>query len=151
MKGNYKHGGRHTRLYTIWRHMKSRCTNPNDKKYYRYGARGIKVCQEWLDFVAFREWALANGYDDKLTIDRIDNDGNYEPSNCKWSTAKEQANNRGYRVDTTVLTWNGETHSLSEWSAILDIKYNTLLERKRKGWELPELFAPVHHRRGKHA
>lgn len=143
MRGNYRHGGTHTRLYGIWKHMRSRCSNPTDPKYYRYGGRGVTICSEWDDFSRFREWALSNGYTDTLTIDRIDNDGNYEPSNCRWSTSKEQANNRGIRSDTTVLTWNGETHSLMEWSKILGIKYKTLFERKRRGWTVPKLFEEV--------
>ena len=88
------HGGRNTRIYEIWTGMRKRCTNPNDHAFHNYGGRGISVCPEWADFAVFREWANANGYSDKLSIDRVNNDGNYEPSNCKWSTAKEQANNR---------------------------------------------------------
>lgn len=143
MKGNYHHGGRKSRLYDIWRHMKSRCYNPNDQKYHRYGQRGITVCLEWLEFPKFREWAESNGYRDDLTIDRIDNDGNYEPGNCRWATAEQQANNRATRVDARLITWNGETHSLMEWSKITGIKYKTLSERYRRGWNVPRLFEEV--------
>ena len=95
MSGNYKHGMRHTRLYNIWRSMNQRCNNPNTINFKRYGGRGITVCDEWKDdFQAFYDWAMANGYSDELTIDRLDPNGNYEPSNCRWATWEQQANNK---------------------------------------------------------
>lgn len=92
-----KHGGRYSRLYEIWHSMKSRCNNKCHKFYKYYGGKGIKVCSEWENsFVLFREWAFGHGYDDSLTIDRIDSSGNYEPGNCQWITAKENTRKADY-------------------------------------------------------
>ena len=98
LKASTTHGGTHTRLYRIWNGMRSRTTNPKTSFFYCYGGRGISVCEEWKNsFELFREWALSHGYQDNLSIDRINNDGNYEPCNCRWATASEQQLNKRKR------------------------------------------------------
>ncbi len=109
-----RHGGTHTRLHKTWIGMNRRCYDKTDNSYKYYGARGIVVCEEWRNsFIKFREWALANGYSDNLTIDRKDNDGNYEPSNCRWVTIKEQ--NRNTR-NNRVMEAFGERKCLADWA-----------------------------------
>ena len=124
---NIKHGMCNTRLYCIWKGIKQRCFDTKFKEYKYYGGRGIKVCNEWrTDFMAFYNWAMANGYKDALTIDRINVNGNYEPSNCRWICQKEQQNNRR---NNRLITYNGETHTISEWAEIKNINANTLWQR----------------------
>lgn len=129
------HHKRNTRIYNTWAGVKSRCFNPNDKRSYKnYGGRGITMCDEWKnDFTAFYNWAMANGYKEGLTIERIDVNGNYEPSNCKWITLKEQERNRR---DTIYLIRNGEKDSLANWADRLDMSYDLLYSRykKRTSW-----------------
>ena len=130
-KAHTTHGGSKTRLFRIWQYMRKRCTNKNAINYERYGGRGITVCPEWQnDFAAFRDWAMANGYRDDLTIDRKDNNGPYSPENCKWSTVKEQGNNRR---STHLITYNGETHSIKGWSEKTGIAESTLWNRIHAG------------------
>lgn len=125
-KGNYIHGLSRDRLYGVWSTMKSRCSNPKNRKFYRYGGRGITVCEEWQTFEPFYEWAMANGYSDNLSIDRIDNNGNYCPENCRWATNQEQANNTS---KTIKIEFNGETKTLSEWADSIGINRECLWKR----------------------
>lgn len=121
------HGKRHTRIYSIWLNMKTRCYNKNNNYYEYYGRRGIKICNEWRDsFQAFYDWAMENGYQDGLTIDRVDTNSNYEPSNCRWTDRKQQSRNRRNNKKYTI---NGETHCLSEWCEILNLNYKKVKGR----------------------
>lgn len=121
------------RLYSIWAHMIDRCENPNSSGFEDYGGRGIEVCDEWHDYAVFKAWALNNGYSDTLSIDRIEVNGNYEPGNCRWANSEQQANNtRRNRM----LTLNGETHTMAEWSRILSIPYNRINARIHRGWSV---------------
>lgn len=133
---NRRHGKCYSRLNRIYRKMKQRCFNINNPRYSDYGGRGITVCEEWLGengFENFYEWSMNNGYQDDLSIDRLDNDGNYEPDNCRWTTVKEQVRNTRRNI---FITANGETHTLAEWSEITGIRYTKLLARIRKlKWE----------------
>lgn len=131
-RDNAVHGGCGTRLYGIWIDMRSRCNYEKSINWHLYGGRGIKVCEEWQnDFSVFREWALENGYADGLQLDRIDNDGNYEPSNCKWSTRSEQGNNRR---TCKYITIGNETKTISEWCDITGVDRMTAYSRIRRGW-----------------
>ena len=114
--------------------MRSRCYNSNNPDFKHYGGRGIKICEEWYgSYSCFRDWSLSNGYSENLTIDRIDVNGNYEPSNCRWSTRKEQSlNTRSNRY----IEYNGETKTLSEWSKIFGLYHKTISYRLNHGWSV---------------
>lgn len=131
MAGNYKHGMSGTRLHHIWKTMKQRCNDANCKSYKNYGSKGITVCEEWNDFAEFANWSFENGYSDKLTLDRIDPCGKYEPSNCRWVSYKIQENNR---TNNRHIELNGVSHTLAEWSDITGIKFATIHARLKSGW-----------------
>lgn len=115
-----------SRLYGIWLNMRTRCKNQNSESYNLYGGRGITVCAEWDNYLAFKKWAMENGYEDGLSIDRIDVNGNYEPNNCRWATQKEQCRNKR---DNHFLTFNGETKTIAEWAEITGFNYHTIKQR----------------------
>lgn len=126
--------GKKSRLYHIWEDMKSRCNNPNNKRYKDYGGRGIVVCEFWAsNYFNFHQWAYLHGYSDELTIDRLNTDGNYEPGNCKWSTPKMQGNNRRTCV---LITYNGETRTQTEWAEIIGAGVHLIKQRLKRGWTI---------------
>lgn len=140
------HGKSDTKLYTTWVCMRSRCNYKRNKEYKDYGGRGIKVCKEWDEsFDNFCAWAMENGYKEGLSIDRIDVNGNYEPSNCKWATRYEQDRNKRNNV---MITYNGETKILRDWEKYLGMSKGTLRQRiKKHGWSIEKAFTtPVKNR-----
>lgn len=134
------HGKTRTRLYKIYAKMKERCYDPNYPQRELYGGRGIKICDEWLkDFINFYNWSMENGYADNLSIDRIDPNKDYEPSNCRWADTYQQANNKRNNIQ---LTYNGETLTLPQWARKLGLPYSTLADRLRKGKSVEEILYP---------
>lgn len=127
---NTKHNLVNTKLYNVWTDIRQRCLNIKNPNYKNYGGRGITICKSWaIDFKNFYDWALANGYKEGLTIDRIDVNGNYEPSNCRWATMKEQSRNKRNNV---FLTFNGETHCVADWIEKLNISKTTFNYRRKR-------------------
>ena len=111
-KNKKLHGKSNTRLFRIWSHIKDRCDNPNNDAYKNYCKIGVTICNEWKnDFMSFYNWAMSNGYKDNLTIDRIENNGNYQPNNCRWITIKQQHRNTRRNI---FLNYNGENRCVSE-------------------------------------
>lgn len=136
---HYKHGRTPKRLYNIWNGMRQRCEDRNHHKFRIYGGRGISVCDEWSGengFIAFREWALTHGYSENLSIDRIDVNGNYEPQNCRWATAKEQALNTRFNKYYDGL---GTSKRASEWAEYFGINRTTFYRRLRRGLTIDDM------------
>lgn len=119
-----------TRLYNIWCGLISRCTREDHRYYHRYGGRGITVCEDWYDFEHFYKWALENGYEPGLSIDRIDNDDGYYPENCRWTDQITQANNTSTNRH---ITWNGLSHTIAEWARLLGVDYHAFYRRITRG------------------
>lgn len=137
--GNYKHGGKGTKLYEVWCSMRARCNSISSNAYKYYGNRGISVCEEWdKDYSNFEKWAKENGYKEGLSIDRKNNDGDYCPENCRWVTMKEQANNQR---NTLKIEYQGKSMTLHQWADYLGIKADTLYHRIFVlGWSVDRAF-----------
>lgn len=138
----YIDGRKNTRLYRIYNNIKSRCYNEKATSYHRYGGRGIKICDEWLiDFGNFYKWSIQNGYEENLTIDRINNNGNYEPNNCRWTDIKTQSRNKSINH---LVTINKLTKPLINWCEEYKINYKTVRDRLKRGWSYKDsLTKPV--------
>lgn len=143
MKRNIKHGeatrNKKSRLYSIWSDMRKRCNNPNHKFFKYYGGRGIVVYSEWNNFVVFSTWAMANGYKEDLELDRKDNDGHYSSENCRWVTRKDNMRNTRFN---RLVTINGKTKPMAEWSEIAGLKRGTIQMRLKLGWPEGKLLIP---------
>lgn len=147
-KRRYSCGCLRTRVYRIWDAMWQRCTNENNQHYRHYGGRGIAVCDEWSYYPNFHEWAMESGYQDGLEIDRVDNNGNYEPSNCRWETRKTQVRNRRLKM------YNAFGESKPLWAWLEDkrctLDRDALRNRIRRGWSVEEAIStPARFSRGK--
>lgn len=143
------HHSSKTHLYEIWHGMRQRCNNPESKDAANYYNRNIRVCDEWNNnFESFQQWALANGYSDDLTIDRIDVNGNYSPDNCRWATPSQQARNTRFNH---FLEFNGKRQTIADWADELGMDYYTLAKRVEKQWPVERaLTQPVDHRKNKY-
>jgi hypothetical protein len=130
---NAKHKMHDTRLYRIWISMRQRCNDKNARNYHNYGGRGVKVSAEWDDFMNFYDWAMTHEYNDSLTIDRIDVNGNYEPTNCRWANDSTQHNNRR---DNIFLDFQGRRMTIAEWAKEINVPYPTLRGRISRGWSV---------------
>lgn len=142
---NTKHSCKPEALWCCYQNMKTRCYNKKYSLYHRYGGRGISVCEEWYNsFVSFRDWAFNSGWEEGLSLDRIDNNGNYCPENCKWSTVQEQSNNRH---TNRILTANGVSDTMANWSRKLNIPYYVIQYRLEKGWDDAKTLTTPYKRR----
>lgn len=130
------HGGSSTPEFAVWLTMKARCSNENQECFSRYGGRGIKVCERWMAFENFLA-DMGRRPSDRYSIERINNEGDYEPSNCRWATIHEQTRNRRNNIN---LTHGGETMCLKDWAAKIGIEYGTLWSRFKKGWTTEQIL-----------
>lgn len=133
--------GKASKLFYVWHSMKKRCELTTYFQYKRYGGRGIELCLDWHDFQSFKKWATDNGYKEGLSIDRIDNDGNYEPKNCRWITLQEQNYNKS---TSRYLTLDGKTKTVAEWSKEVGLSSGCIRYRLGAGWSTESaLTAPL--------
>ena len=141
MQGNKlaeKHGLSHTRLHRIWHSMYCRCYYKTTNQYKNYGGKGIKVCNEWKHiegFINFYNWAIHNGYKEELTLDRIDNEKDYCPENCRWSTPKFQSN---HKTNNVYYTYKGKMQTSKQWCDEYNISQTTFKDRLKRGWTLEQ-------------
>lgn len=142
IKAKTIHGDSKSRLYNIWILMKARCEKEKNKAYKNYGGRGIQVCDKWkYSYEEFKKWSIENGYSQNLSIDRIDNDGNYEPSNCRWVDRKTQNNNNRMNVKITI---DDKTQTLAQWCEELNLPYSAIEARRLRGWnDVDALMTPL--------
>lgn len=133
-----KHGDVGTKLYGVWNGMKTRCQNPNSKYYSDYGGRGVKVCDEWQNYIGFKQWAISSGYREKLSIERIDVNGDYCPNNCIWIPLSEQNYNKR---NTRHINYNGKSYTIKEVAEITGLKPRTIAGRYERGWTPEQIFS----------
>lgn len=138
-RGNFVHGMAHSRLWAVWKAMKQRCSNPNTTAFHRYGGRGITYTQEWETFPEFSKWAVAHGYADHLELDRIDNDGDYVPENCRFISHRENSRKTG---SVTMIEFEGEALPLFLLAERYGLERNTLKTRLRRGWSVQRALEP---------
>lgn len=131
--------GKHNKIYDIHQAIKQRCLNPKQKVYARYGGRGIKICDEWLDYKTFKKWALDNGYQEGYDIDRIDNDGNYEPNNCRFVSHIDNCNNRNSTIYHYI---NGKKMTAREIADTYGFTIECIHSRYERGRRNEELIEP---------
>ena len=132
------------RLYETWKNMRRRCNDQRNNRWAHYGGKGIKICSQWNDYLNFRTWAYSNGYREDLTIDRIDVDGDYCPENCRWATAKEQANNT---TRNRYIEYKGNNYTVSELATLLSLSYSTLQHRLDNDWPIEKIISQPQRRR----
>jgi hypothetical protein len=135
------HGMTNTSIYKAWVAMRNRCSNKRNRFYSGYGGRGISVCEEWNNsFQSFYNWSMSNGYKEELTIDRIENNGNYEPNNCRWVTMEVQSKNKRNNIYVEI---DGVSKTLTEWAKESGLKKVTVFRRYHAGWKIEDLLKPI--------